>query len=763
MRAAAALVLFTALMASAWSQPPQPVPAAPSPQPPPTPAQPTPLPTPATAEPTAPSPEPGAPLPDQGIAPQAFATDPAGPAADAASSTAASGSSAPFTTLAQGGADAPTPPAGGDWEWLRAAAADTVVCPFRGRIDYRPGRIECGLIQVPENREVAGSRTIELHFVRLLAKGEDHEGNPVETRADPVVYLTGGPGVGADYYVGRLKDHRILEQRDVYILEQRGIGSSSPFCAFFDTRNRAAQVRDTFAGQQQLMIEQARACFQGARAQGVDLRGYNTFENARDVRALRQALGLDRWNVWGISYGSVLAQAVAKVDPDGIQAMVIDGIVPLDIADLMRIGRWYRRDLDQLFAACAQQPDCADAYPDQARRYLAAIESTLAQPFALEVDPDERYPDGKAYVFADVVAGLPFQLLYEQSQHAALPAIIEGLIDAVERRDETLFKAIAVADMGAPGGSTYGAGMSAAIRCQDGYVDRFAAVAAQEHAENPALAAAFGTPELAAGMVAACAAAGLPGRDVAAYAPLQTALPVLVVNGAWDPVTPTPLAQYVMPGLANGQLVEFPHAGHGPTRSVECAGALLNAYFDDPAAPVNMDCVNDGEQAAVFVAPYFATSVVAKAAILGAGDRKRLIPHAAWGGISALLVLIGLLVLSGGWLARRLDRRPRAPGSVARTMTGLAALAGVGHAAGLGAAAAVSGKITPALLLFGFVPWAVAFAWLGPIAGLLGVVALLLAFGGAGLGRAGRIGCALVALAAISLSVFGWYWDLWPL
>src|SRR5690606_20758028 len=45
-------------------------------------------------------------------------------------------------------------------EWLRKPAPDVVVCPFRGRIDYEPGEIECGLIQVPENREVAGSHSI---------------------------------------------------------------------------------------------------------------------------------------------------------------------------------------------------------------------------------------------------------------------------------------------------------------------------------------------------------------------------------------------------------------------------------------------------------------------------------------------------------------------------------------------------------------------------------------------------------------------------
>ena len=110
-------------------------------------------------------------------------------------------------------------------EWLRSARAESVLCPFRGRIRYEPGEVSCGLIQVPENREVPGSRTIELHYVRIAATGKDVDGKAVEKRADPVIYLTGGPGVGVEYYVGKLTKHRIIEQRDLYILEQRGIGN----------------------------------------------------------------------------------------------------------------------------------------------------------------------------------------------------------------------------------------------------------------------------------------------------------------------------------------------------------------------------------------------------------------------------------------------------------------------------------------------------------------------------------------------------------
>ncbi|MEO0997930.1 MAG: hypothetical protein AAFX58_10455 [Pseudomonadota bacterium] len=100
----------------------------------------------------------------------------------------------------------------------------TIVCPFRGRIDYEPGSIRCRLLQVPENREDPESRFIELHVVELPAQPEDDgDDDDAGVRDDPVIYLTGGPGAQAGYYVGRLADHAERRQRSLYILEQRGI------------------------------------------------------------------------------------------------------------------------------------------------------------------------------------------------------------------------------------------------------------------------------------------------------------------------------------------------------------------------------------------------------------------------------------------------------------------------------------------------------------------------------------------------------------
>ena len=120
--------------------------------------------------------------------------------------------------------------------------------------------------------------------------------------------------------------------RDLYILEQRGIGWSADFCQDYSLFDPSVSNTPDWGAYQEAALKAMEACFAKAKAARVDLSGYNTIENARDVHALRQALGFDEWNVWGISYGSILGQAYLKEDPQGIRAAVIDAMDRMNIA-----------------------------------------------------------------------------------------------------------------------------------------------------------------------------------------------------------------------------------------------------------------------------------------------------------------------------------------------------------------------------------------------------------------------------------------------
>ena len=653
--------------------------------------------------------------------------------------------------------------------WQDLPGPVDLVCPFRGEIDYEPGEIECGFITVPENRADPDSRLLRIHFVRIAATGDENTeaGTEPEVRDDPIIYLTGGPGVGVALYVERLREHEVLRHRDLYIIEQRGIGASGDLCPHFSDTNRAALWTESVFEAEVEAGERMRACFQVAAAAGIDLSGYNTIENARDVRALREALGLEQWNVWGISYGSHLGQMLLREDPDGVRAIVLDAIVPNDIGDLMRIGRWASLVLDNIVSTC----DNASVCENLQERFDHALAQAKVDPVIVETDQVELFPAGKVRFGGEILAFAPFMMMYEQDAHPAVPAVMDTLITAIKTRDMTVFDLLASDDDAGSGIPIY-LGMANAIRCNDGYYAAAAAVAASDLAENPRFQNLLFTPEGAAYQARVCEEEGLGPRNRDAYAPIETDIPTLIVNGAWDPVTPPALARAIVPGFTSGRYIEVPYAGHGPTRSMsECAGGVLTAFFDDrdPAA-LDASCLEEGVARPVYL-DLFQTNAIRRAGIMAARDPKTLAGPGAWAGVSLLVLIFAFFAFPLAWLTRAVDRRTTGalavPAAGVRWLAWCAALSGLGFAGLMGFAGYQASEVSQFALLTGLAPFAAMASWLSVVAGLFGlagIVQVWRARSGGTTVRSGTLaGVTLTGLAALSLMVFAFVWDLAPL
>lgn len=604
-----------------------------------------------------------------------------------------------------------------------------IVCPFKGQIDYKPGEISCHQLEVPENREAAETRMIELQFIKLAArkpeKWDAEEKGDWFRRADPIIYFTGGPGAKAEGYVKRLKDHGARDVRDLYILEQRGIGWSGDFCLDYGLFDPApANVADR-AESQRAGLMAMETCFAKASAAGVDLTGYNTIENARDVHALRKALGVEEWNVWGISYGSILGQAYLKEDPSAIRAAIIDAIVPLpqDIT-FHNIVRHFLRDMDLLQEACNADPLCAANFPDMRGRLEGAIRTVNAEPIVIDAIDTDLFPSGKAYIFADLIGGLPFSLFYEQKNYGTLPALIDAIADMVETKDYDRLRLITAAgDNG--GGVQISQGMYNAISCNDGWARSMRAAFAEDKAEFPDLAEIFANADLVDAQEEICARYGMTARPAEQYAAVETDIRTLLVEGAMDPITPPPLAKKILPGFRNGTYVEFAYAGHGPTRSVKCAGDFLTSFYDNPDGELDTTCP-DSMEAPSFAGPLFTTDGLAKIAATAAEDRKKAALPALWFGLPAFVLLFGAVIYLIAPVARLINGDSAAPTGGARMIAFAVALAGAAGAGGIAAGIAVAGQTNPAVLLFGLPGWTKAFAAAGLAAGPLGLVLLWL-------------------------------------
>jgi len=208
----------------------------------------------------------------------------------------------------------PEPAAAPSWE--------PVECGFLGS-----GSSKCGYLVVPEDRTQPDSRMIRLYAVVAPAASD----NP---KPDPIVFLSGGPGapavVAVDHYRGLLRT--MLQERDLVAFDQRGVGLSEPAldCPEYEEAVLGTYGADVGSEEaRQRMFHAMRACRDRLTEEGVNLSAYTSASSAADVHDLMEALGYDRYNLYGGSYGTRLALTIMRDYPDEVRSAVLDSVEPL--------------------------------------------------------------------------------------------------------------------------------------------------------------------------------------------------------------------------------------------------------------------------------------------------------------------------------------------------------------------------------------------------------------------------------------------------
>jgi len=195
---------------------------------------------------------------------------------------------------------------------------------------------------------------IEPHDSGMLLVGDGQRiawevsGNPDGT---PVVFLHGGPGGGTAPWHRRFFDP---EKYRIVLFDQRGCGRSTPH----------------------------------ASDPAADLRFNTTHHLVADIELLRKNLGIEKWQVFGGSWGSALALAYAQAHPDAVSAIVLRGIFTLRRVEL----EWFYEG-----GASALFPDLWEEYIApipvlERNRMIEAYHRRLFDP-----DPAVHVPAAKAW------------------------------------------------------------------------------------------------------------------------------------------------------------------------------------------------------------------------------------------------------------------------------------------------------------------------------------------------------------------------------
>jgi len=457
------------------------------------------------------------------------------------------------------------------------SAAPSEPCRLRG-IDRE---VQCGRVTVAENPDRPDGRRIDIHYAVVPALAR--------TRAfEPVFVFAGGPGQAARKVAGQVQPlfSRLNARRDIVYVDQRGTGASSPLvCA--GPRGPAASLAEMLDAEK--MSARTRDCLRKLGAVA-DLRQYATWIAVRDIDAVRAALGYERINLWGASYGTRAALEYLRQFPQRVRSMVLDGAAPADMGLPASFAIDAQASLQRLLATCAGDAACNDRYPKLGSR----IEQLLARAQEGSFTATVAHPlTGRPETFRLEPATLASVLrvpLYSPPMAALLPYAI------AEAGRDNLDPLVAIASsLSATVAEDFAEGMHFAVVCAED----------QPRVDTAARAAAAATPfgrSFVRIYDEACAA--VPTRQVpAAFYQLSDAdVPVLILSGGADPATPPPHGARVAKGLKRATHVVAPNLAHGVSMH-GCAPDLVAGFIRN-ASPAGLDLVClDKLPAPAFFAP----------------------------------------------------------------------------------------------------------------------------------------------------------------
>jgi pimeloyl-ACP methyl ester carboxylesterase len=558
----------------------------------------------------------------------------------------------------------------------RTEAFQPAECMFDLPPGFAEGQdVECGYLTVPARHAEPAAGDIRLAVAIIKALGANR-------KPDPLVMMQGGPGGSTiDTYTQLLASPNALvlrNERDIVLFDQRGTLHSEPslLCPeqiglVEDTIERRLTREENL----RLSLEVTEACRARLVAEGVDLAAFNSLENAADVEALRVALGYEQINLYGVSYGTQLAQHVMRLYPEGLRSVTLDAVVPLSLNVNGEIAQSAERALGELFAACAADAACDRAYPELEQVFFDTVDRLNQEPARVPVTDAETGRTFSAVLDGDSLYQVIFQLLYASEILPALPKII---YDA--RDDEFGFLAERLLPL-ILFDRTIAIGMYSSVTCAEDadltLQDLDLQGVRPQIADNAELTTEF--------LLQSCAIWDVPALDPGVDAALTSDIPTLLLSGRFDPITPPPYADIVAEGLGNSFGVVFGDGGHGQIGTRACPNSVLLSFLNDPETQPEWGCAAE-LQAPAFITPETLLLTPAAGRLLSALEPANLWQLAVLA-ISLLILLSPFLIWPLAWLIRLVSARPttgrRAGGGWARALVLLAGLLALIFVAGL--------------------------------------------------------------------------------
>ncbi|GGJ48354.1 alpha/beta hydrolase [Deinococcus roseus] len=464
----------------------------------------------------------------------------------------------------------------------KAAAWTETPCNFGAELPAAVGHtLSCGTIEVPAKHSEPQGKKYQLHFA-LYKSTSEHR------KADPIIVLNGGPGQKtasiaplANYLVAA-----IAPERDLVLFDQRGVGAFQPSLDCPQAMDRLrGMALNTIHEQTETMIKELNVCFDDLEKQGVDLGTFNTVESADDVADLARALSDEKVNLYGVSYGSRLAQEVMRRHPEVLRSVLLDAVVSTDVNYMQNregtVDAAFRKSLSR----CAQDEACNAVFPNLLERIEQLADRLDQNPIKVQVPDMATGSMKEVAVTSEILGGGLMIGLYSTQLVPVLPALIDDLDRGNTESLSMLVQSVQMLT------GTSSLGMQVSFACND-----LISYARPEdlQTEHPLklVRASFGDVLNAYSEI--CAARTWNPIPAETRQVVKSDVPTLLFSGELDPVTPPHYAQQVLTGLSHAQLIQFPAGAHGEVSMMPggCADGLVVDFFNDPSSKLEASCAS---------------------------------------------------------------------------------------------------------------------------------------------------------------------------
>ncbi len=426
-------------------------------------------------------------------------------------------------------------------------------------------KVECGTMVVEETRGANNGRVVQLPVVIVHAT--------VDKKADPVIFLHGGPGGGVVNGVPyRLRRKgAVTPDRDWIFFDQRGTGLSKPSLDCGEAPLSDAGVTSD-AG-----VAILQACGKGFQAQGIDLSQYNSAVIVKDIRDLRTALGIKTYNLYGGSYGTRVAMAVMQHDPADLRAVVLSSTWPPEASATGPLGPLVSREVRQVLGYCAKDAACNARFPNLEARLDARMTEWLKTPVV---------KDGKTYT-ADEMGAFLLDEIYGDEGARRLPLTI----DTVLKGNYTVLDGFIKHQAG------YSEGQFFTTLCSEEFSFESPAEVQDGSGRDPI---AMAVARDARRFFPVCDAFPTGKPDPVENQPLTSDIPTLMLSADIDAGCPAELSDAAVKRLSHGRNYFFPNRMH-TIQGSDCSHQMIAEFLETANPEVNADCIKTDRPSFPFI------------------------------------------------------------------------------------------------------------------------------------------------------------------